>query len=539
MTKRLRDKIASIFSVLPDPDARDAIRETLKTFRLSKNATVSNVKWADFTNAGSFLRGGLASTSGLSVHLVASAEEDADLAAMAAQVRDGGIEAGRIMRDRDADRFFWFVPAMSSAMDELPHQHLKGIVVSEALFGDVVQYFNPGRPLTPAEKRIAYQITAGLSLREAAALDATSIETKRSQIKSACAKMQCAGQTDLVRTLVGQMFHLVAISDAETAQTGLVERFIARHFASDVSLNVERLPNGHLIPYFEAGPADGTPLLIVHGMMFGAILQGLNAQTARLGLRAIMPVRPGYLQSFSIGSHYAEGGLVDRTISDLAVFAALKFDGPVAVLGQSLGAGLALNLARAYPQLVSSLMLVSTNLTQTLPTSENFAGHLYTGMRELSDYPGLSRLVTWQFRKHYADPKSCHDILANLFAACENDLRVLRGDDGRPAVETWFSDIYASSVTGIAEDFHFTMERLPGDTRPLSAPITFVHGEHDPLTRIAEIRRLAATLSGASVVELPDAGHFAIASHPETAWDAIAASIHRRSDACQRELPRV
>ena len=95
MTRRLRTKIESIFSVLPDPDAREAIRETLKTFRLSKNAAVPNVKWAEFTTAGAFLRGGLASTSGLSVQLVASAEEEPDIAAMAAQARDGGIEAGQ------------------------------------------------------------------------------------------------------------------------------------------------------------------------------------------------------------------------------------------------------------------------------------------------------------------------------------------------------------------------------------------------------------------------------------------------------------
>lgn len=525
MNQGLHEKIASVFSMLPEADAAEAIRDTLRRIRLGTSPTSTELRWADFTKRGQVLRAGVTRTQSLSVHLLPSVDDDPEIAAMVAEAADGGIEPGRIIRDRDGTRFFWFVPTIDAPTDSMPTSGIRGIVVSEGLFGDLVDHFNPGRTLTRAEKRVLFQLTAGCSLREAADLDQTSVETKRSQVKSLCAKMQCSGQLDLVRTVIGQMFHLAAIAGSESAHVGPAEIFVARHFARDVAVTAHRLPSGSVVICLEAGPQEGQPVLLVHGMMFGVMLSGVGEWLEKLGVRLLVPIRPGYLQSFSMGSIAAEGELTQRAISDTASFIRTVLGGPVPILGQSLGAGLALRLAQAHPELVASLTLISTNLTQTLPSDENFAGHLYSGLRDLGRQPGLCRLITWQFRKYYADVDLCRTILSGLFSACEADLAVLHGRTGRPSVPPWFSDLYQSSVSGIADDFHFTMTQLPCSPRQVSSALTVIHGEHDPITRIDEVRRLVRASPGAKLLEVAGAGHFAVGSHPEQVWPHIAAGI--------------
>lgn len=441
---------------------------------------------------------------------------------MVLKAQENGVEAGRIIRGSGPDCFYWFVPTMRPADRTLPVPRVKGIIVDQTLFADLLEHFNPRSNLTAAEIRAVFQVVAGYSLREAAALDGGSVETKRTQIKSACSKMQCSGQVDLVRTVIGQMFHLVSIADAEASHSEAVESFIGRHFPADVSVNVRRLSDGRLVTLLEAGPASGTPVIVVHGMMFGVMLPGVGEHLERAGLRAIIPIRPGYLESVSIGSRHAQEEMTRLTIATLADFIRESFGGPVPVLGHSLGAGLAIRFAAAHPELVSALVLLSTNLTQTKPSAEAFAGHLYTGLRDLGRYPGLCRLITWQFRKYYADVETCRGILASLFAACASDIDVLDGLTGAQPVPPWFSDLYASSVSGITGDFFFTTQQLPRLAAECAAPITVLHGANDPITRINEVRAILPANASHNVVGFEGAGHFLIASQPERAWDEVA-----------------
>jgi len=48
--------------------------------------------------------------------------------------------------------------------------------------------------------------------------DRVSYETKRAHTKTASMKLGCAGQKDLVRMAMGQLVHLMSVSDSELRQ---------------------------------------------------------------------------------------------------------------------------------------------------------------------------------------------------------------------------------------------------------------------------------------------------------------------------------
>ena len=105
---------------------------------------------------------------------------------------------------------------------------------------------------------------AGLSARDAAEIDGVSVDTKRVQIKSLCAKMECSGQADLIRLIIGQLVLVVALANSESHLNDDAEAFLARYLAEDVTLAAHRLPNGRVLRVLECGRPDATPVSYTH-----------------------------------------------------------------------------------------------------------------------------------------------------------------------------------------------------------------------------------------------------------------------------------
>lgn len=528
MTDSLFDHVSQLFSVLPAKEAETAARETLRMFRLRNSATAPELKWADLDTGGGFLRGGISTLSNLQVHLLHDPASDPDIADLAAKAKSGSVDPGRVMRAAKPDRFYWFLPFGGSSISSIPAQQIKGLVVTDQLFDEVISQFNVERGLTNAEIRVMFQLVAGLSLREAAGIDGTSVETKRSQAKSSVSKMSCTGQIDMIRMLTGQLVQLLSIADAEVDTTLVMERFFAQHFPGTGDLRIQRFSDGRQQPYLSVGPETGRPLVLIHGMMFPTIFHDLPDHLERTKLRLLIPIRQGFLQSFSMSSHTAEHDLLRHTLRDVGDLIAAVFGEPVPVIGHSLGSGLALQLASARPEAIKSLILISAmNLNSGGGVPKAIASHFFQGMRRLGEHPGLSRLVTWQFRRFHANEALSQRILARLFSSCPADIGILEGRRGRQPMASWFTELYQSSVTGIAEDLSFTLENEAALDVPPDIRVTFMHGGNDPITELAEVRGFADRLSGADVVEFPDAGHFLMGSHPDPSWSAIATQLNQ------------
>lgn len=167
--------------------------------------------WADFDRTGKCV--GHGSLAGLATDLVTQPQDNTQTNVIASYVTNEDAEAGDIFLLPAKNRFLWFVPVTDSTAPNLPHSTLRGISVSKEVCDEVLEVYNHRANLTPSEKRVIFQLVAGLSKRQSALTDDVSVETKRAHTKNACAKMGCTGQTDLIRKVLGQLVHLVNLGE--------------------------------------------------------------------------------------------------------------------------------------------------------------------------------------------------------------------------------------------------------------------------------------------------------------------------------------
>ncbi len=520
--KILSSNVQAAFSLLPESKARKAIEDAFRHFRDWPKHRVPDLAWADFERNGTYLRGGVSSVTDLSTRIAAGPADDPDIRRLADRAGAGDLEVGTLELAEDGDRILWFVPHAPSSGDRLPETILRGLCIPERLFVEILSLLNPDAGLTPSEGRTVFQIVSGHAPREAAERDGLSTETKRAQLKSACFKLHCSGQTDLVRKVLGQMIFLLSVSDAEGMHARIAEDFVAEFLADNARLTTQRLANGRLVRFLECGPSDGQPILMIHGMMWPIMLFGCRRHLEKAGLRLIVPLRRGHLEVENLHGLYSDDDLVAGSMEDIALFIEQCLGGQATILGNSLGAVLAIGFANRFPQHVARLILLSINLTQTAPSRDNRAGEFYESLNRLSTRRDLFRQITWQYKEHYAQENTCREILDRLFGASQADLDVLCGRHGEKAAYRMFSELYRKSVPGMAEDFVYVMQQWQDEISRLHVPTVIIHGARDPLTPATQLRDAVHHNDDVQLVTFADGGHFVAASDPERVWPAVA-----------------
>ena len=363
----------------------------------------------------------------------------------------------------------------------------------------------------------------GISLRDAACHDEVAFETKRSQVKNACAKLKCHSQADLGRIGLGMMSGLLSLAGLHADAGQLIEQYAAKFLDPEVRLVLQHLPNGRVIRYFDVGPTDGNVVLVMHGMLFPLMLNNAHDVLHDLKLRLIVPIRQGYLDGRSSKQLLQSEELVTQSLEDAAILARNHLPTPLTILGNSYGGSMAVRFAAAYPDVVCNLVILSIN-AGLKGRAKGITLPLYEGIQALSNKPGIIRLITWRFRQFYAERKTAHGVLSQMFASSASDMKVVdRLLWSQPSSE-WFSQLFQSSVNGIAEDFRFAAQEWQNDLAQLNIPITIVHGTDDPIITIDRLQQLAEGKNQVDV-QMIQGGHLICASHPEQVWQAVAQSM--------------
>lgn len=528
MQTRTKKSLARVFSILPEDRIEQAVNVTLQRLKTVEGRAKSSLKWADFDENGRFVRGGITELSDYKVQMVSKPEDDPDLQDMADHVADGFAEPGRVICNEDCSQFTLFLPDRVSTPHSAPVPRLRGFIIDFSVFKKIHLTFHSENRLTDAETLVAFQLLAGISLRHAASLDGVKVETKRAQIKTAAAKMQCTGQLDLVRLLMGQLSIISVIADDETRHASFAEAFITEKMGNDAHLVVERLSNGQIMRCIEVGPADGQPVVVLHGMMFGMLLSGASPHLKAEGLRLLIPLRRGYLDARPMLDLTAGGNLVEESFSDLSLFLERRSLKDATLLGHSLGAVLAMHYAARFPENVGKLVLLSANTAGTDDERDSYTDMLYGGYKSLGEANSLSRAITLEFSRHYPDEQTAKTILDRMFNASKADLSAMSGRGTAAAVHSWFPSLYRSSVAGISDDYDFVMkELLPAS--PLETDCLFVHGTDDPLTPVSTIESLVRPWQNARLSTIQGAGHFVTASHSHEVWREVAGYLRGAS----------
>ena len=505
--------------------ARSARERVLREHAHGK-AFALELKWSEHQVNGAFVRGGVTDLVSRTTRLVSNSQDDPDIQTLARLATHESPLEGSLVAFPSGDRFAWFLPFTPTQADRLVDRKVRGLLVNEPLFAEILELMQPDRNFTHAERRVMFQVIAGLSLRDAADRDGVAFETKRAHIKSGFSKMHCANQQDLVRTVLGLLIHLLSASEGETAHAGPADTFVSRYLQDDARIDVTRLPNGRVLRVLTCGPESGRPLLMIHGMMFPITLVGVSRHLDAAQIRLIVPVRPGFLESRSPSRLSAQNDFIGEALSELALYIRATWNEPVAILGQSLGAALAIRLAGQNPELVSRLILQSVNLTKGRGTGSP-AGAFYGSLKRLSREPDLFRRVNWQYYKYYADRVTGRSVLSRLFADLPIDMAVLDGKATGLEAYQMFADLYASSVFGMSADFDYVMNTERHDLGGLTQSVAFIHGADDPLTSPAELSGFLGDEDRYTRHIIPGGGHFVAASHATAVWRLIANELDR------------
>lgn len=237
--------------------------------------------------------------------------------------------------------------------------------------------------------------------------------------------------------------------------------------------------------YYEIGPRDGEPWVLLHGLGSVAAGWGPVMRALRRDCRLIVP------ELSALGGTRCPGdGLgIDPAVEILAELLKKKLGGrPVTVAGLSLGGWVAVRLALAHPEQVSRLVLIDAGgyrdqdweAIQSLVTVEDLAGvdRLYPAL--FVRVPWLVRVSRSGFLKAYTSPP-VRNVLAGLTEA------------------DTFDD---------------------ADLARLRMPVELIWGEGDGLFTLETARAMAAALPNARLQVLPGRGH---ALHLECPGDLVAA----------------
>lgn len=261
----------------------------------------------------------------------------------------------------------------------------------------------------------------------------------------------------------------------------------------------------------EATPADGAPVVLLHGGgLDSAALSWRDALPALAADRTVYaPDWPGYGESDPPDgspsvAYYAD--VLGRFLD------ALDLD-RVSLVGISMGGGVALGFALDHPSRVERLVAVdSLGLGSRSPGGP--LGAMFVRLPVVNGLPfaamAQSRWLTAQTLREIVAPEN---LTADLVDEALTELRRPR------AAEAWTAfQRNEVGFDGLETDY---TDRL-ADLRP---PTLFVHGEDDPLIPVSWSVRAASLAPDAEVRVIPDCGHWPPRERPEEFAEAVRAFL--------------
>jgi 3-oxoadipate enol-lactonase len=269
------------------------------------------------------------------------------------------------------------------------------------------------------------------------------------------------------------------MTDATLLLAGLEERLYERR--------------GACIRTFEGG--EGPPLLLVHG--FGGAAWNFSELAPLLaGRRLIIPDLPG---------HGASSPLPAPTLTGFADVLCELLDGPVDVLGHSMGGVVALRLAERHPLLVRRLVLAAAaGISSSTRLSEITIGLI--GIVK----PGR---IAGRRVGRIARSRRLRNVVFGGFEVANPDLLTERAVHGFLRAPTMHTDTLGAGLALVADDPRQDLDRV-------RCPVLVLWGARDKQVPLEDGFEYARRLS-APLRVIADCGHLLIGERPDACARAV------------------
>lgn len=365
--------------------------------------------------------------------------------------------------------------------------------------------------LSSSECAICALLVDGLSPAAIAEERETSVATVRTQIKRILSKTRQSGQVELVSYL----FSLARMAEAIPAE---------KPAPPTLGHIVERVHDlfigGRRMIVEEHGPADGKPVLFIHGMLDGTgITSATQGLIEELGIRLICPHRPGFGRSEPVSGFLGDAPAIFAQMVE-ELLSQWRIDQP-ALMGHMAGS--------LYSYAVAGLVPVRgiVNIAGGVPILSPAQFAAMTRRQRLVAYTArftptvLPFLINAGIRqiKGGGDEK----FLQSLYEHAPVDQAALNDDDTRARILHGYHFTVDQGHMAFATDSYQVVRdwtSLVDAAAPV--PVRLVHGCHDPVVSIESVRDFAARHApNITLTEVPDAGQLVFHQCPELVFSQV------------------
>ncbi len=422
------------------------------------------------------------------------------------------LSISRVFSSRDNSAF---VVALSRAEQPDDSAPLGLVSLADLVWTDRInEVVQQAFGLSPAESAVLGLLISGRSATEIAEARKTSVETVRTQIRSVLRKTEAHSQAELIRMTA-------ALAQLDISRD-------ERRAAATIS-NADRFEtlsiDGRKLAFARIGASDGRPILFLHGMIDGCSAPLFNRRLLEeRDLCAMVPARPGYGPSdpYSPGDDPA-GRLADdleKLLDHLGIERC-------AVVGHFGGALYAYAFAQRHAKRVSAVV----NISGTVPITSAAQIAAFGPRQRIIAYtsrvvPRVSKLI---LRAGVAllDKGGHEAFMKALYERSAVDYEFARKRHVLPYLADGYDFSAAQGYAAFQADAMATISDWSTLVKAVRAPVTLIHGAHDPATPISLVRDLADQVDGIELVELPALGQLHFYAEPEATLEAIDQAAQR------------
>ncbi len=349
--------------------------------------------------------------------------------------------------------------------------------------------------LTPAEFAVLAGVVQGNSVRTIAEHDGVSYNTRRRQIEAALDKLEAHSQVEAVRLVYVSVVDrlLEALGVADTARAGVAS--LAPLYGDDVRFHWIHLAGGVPIRAAEFGEPRGRTVLLFHPLLFPCgQAPAAVSDLRRAGLRAIVPLRPGYFDApVWSGRMGLEAKMVAWADQIDALLGFLNLD-RVDFASIAISAPWASEFARRFPHRVRSMTFISAPQPGTELHGRRTASFIHSIAATVRQAPWLAEPIARLHAFRLRDTLHAHAGFRKAFRNSPADLDVIGWLARDPSNFESVVRTLRESEKGIATDLGAWSYPWESYLAGVDAPIHFFHGEQDPLCPMASIERLVGML---------------------------------------------
>ncbi len=379
----------------------------------------------------------------------------------------------------------------------------------------LVDNFRQAFGLTAREGAIMDAMMAGYGAEDIALRDARSPGTIRQQIKAILAKLDVGTQSQAVA--------LVAAASAAWHQLQRPAALASRGPDSPPELSIIRR-GSRTISVRSFGRADGAPVVLVHGAMFGiGETEHERAMASAAGLRVLAAEKPGYGRTEAWPGH----NKAEAMAQDVLFMMDQRGVERTVVIAHDVGTIVAFWLARLAPERIVAIVaapatppMLSWSQTADMPKAHRI--HAWAAQRVPKLMDMLISLGLAQVQRQGVS------ILPELFfGGCDFDRDTWSQPHFAAALSGTYRLIAAQDARGFRQDMLLTNVDWSEWGRQVRTPVDLLHGALSRTVSKHAVEQFAASLPTGQLCLVEDAGHTMPLTHAGLIYDHAARHASR------------